>query len=116
LVKQDGIDWRNAMANKGNHYKNRVELAGRVSGEPSEKTLPSGDVVAEFRLVIDRDDREGVDTLDVAVWKAQLRKRALSLEAEEWIGIKGVLRRRFWKAGTGIASRWQVEAREIERI
>ena len=104
------------MANKGNQYKNRVELAGRVSGEPSEKTLPSGDVVAEFRLVIDRDDREGVDTLDVAVWKAQLRKRALSLEAEEWIGIKGVLRRRFWKVRTGIASRWQVEAREIERI
>jgi single-strand DNA-binding protein len=104
------------MANKGNHYKNRVELAGRVSGEPSEKTLPSGDIVAEFRLVIDRDDREGVDTLDVAVWKAQLRKRALSLEAEEWIGIKGVLRRRFWKGSTGIASRWQVEAREIERI
>jgi single-strand DNA-binding protein len=104
------------MANKGNQYKNRVELAGRVSGEPSEKTLPSGDVVAEFRLVIDRDDREGVDTLDVAVWKAQLRKRALSLEAEEWIGIKGVLRRRFWKGITGIASRWQVEAREIERI
>ena len=104
------------MANKGNQYKNRVELAGRVSGEPSEKTLPSGDVVTEFRLVIDRDDREGVDTLDVAVWKAQLRKRALSLEAEEWIGIKGVLRRRFWKGSTGIASRWQVEAREIERI
>jgi single-strand DNA-binding protein len=104
------------MANKGNQYKNRVELAGRVSGEPSEKTLPSGDVVAEFRLVINRDDREGVDTLDVAVWKAQLRKRALSLEAEEWIGIKGVLRRRFWKGSTGIASRWQVEAREIERI
>lgn len=104
------------MANKGNNYKNRVELAGRVSGEPSEKTLPSGDIVAEFRLVIDRDDRDGVDTLDVAVWKAQLRKRALSLEAEEWIGIKGVLRRRFWKGSTGIASRWQVEAREIERI
>jgi single-strand DNA-binding protein len=104
------------MAIKGNHYKNRVELAGRVSGEPSEKTLPSGDIVAEFRLIIDRDDREGVDTLDVAVWKAQLRKRALSLEAEEWIGVKGVLRRRFWKGSSGIASRWQVEAREIERI
>jgi single-strand DNA-binding protein len=104
------------MAIKGNHYKNRVELAGRVSGEPSEKTLPSGDIVAEFRLIIDRDDRQGVDTLDVAVWKAQLRKRALSLEAEEWIGVKGVLRRRFWKGSSGIASRWQVEAREIERI
>ncbi|MBU3716554.1 MAG: single-stranded DNA-binding protein [Candidatus Nanopelagicaceae bacterium] len=104
------------MMSKVKQYKNRVELAGRVSGEPTEKTLPSGDVVAEFRLIIDRDDREGVDTLDVAAWKANLRKRALSLEAEEWIGIKGVLRRRFWKGSTGTASRWQVEAREIERI
>jgi single-strand DNA-binding protein len=97
-------------------YKNRVELVGRVSGEPKEKKLPSGDLVVEFRVIIDRDDREGVDTLDIAAWKTLLRKRALSLEAEEWIGIKGVLRRRFWKGATGIASRWQVEAREIERI
>ena len=97
-------------------YKNKVELNGRVSGKPTEKTLPSGDVVVEFRLIIDRDDREGVDTLDVATWKKQLRKRALSLEAEEWIGVKGVLRRRFWKGGSGITSRWQVEARELVRI
>ena len=97
-------------------YKNKVELNGRVSGKPTEKILPSGDTVVEFRLIIDRDDREGVDTLDIAAWKSQLRKRALSLEAEEWIEIKGVLRRRFWKGKAGITSRWQVEARELSRI
>lgn len=97
-------------------YKNKVELVGRVSGEPLEKKLPSGDLVVEFRLIIDRDDRDGVDTLDIAAWKSQLRKRALSLQSEEWIGVRGVLRRRFWKAKNGIASRWQVEARELERI
>ncbi len=97
-------------------YRNRVELVGRISSPAEEKTLPSGDVLVEFRMVIDRDDREGVDTLDVATWKASLRKRALSLEAEQWIGVKGVLRRRFWKTPTGVASRWQVEAREITRV
>jgi single-strand DNA-binding protein len=97
-------------------YKNKVELTGRVSGVPSEKILPSGDVIVEFRLIIDRDDREGVDTFDIAAWKSKLRKRALSLKAEEWIELKGVLRRRFWKGKSGIASRWQVEARELERI
>lgn len=97
-------------------YKNKIELVGRVSGEPREKTLPSGDVVVEFRLIVDRDDRAGVDTFDIAAWKSQLRKRALSLKSEEWVGIRGVLRRRFWRAKAGLASRWQVEAREIERI
>ena len=97
-------------------YKNKVELIGRVSGKAVEKFLPSGDTVVEFRLIIDRDDREGVDTLDVATWSGSLRKRALSLESEEWVSIKGVVRRRFWKSGNGVASRWQVEARELERV
>lgn len=97
-------------------YKNKVELTGRVSGKAVEKSLPSGDTVVEFRLIIERDDREGVDTLDVATWSGILRKRALSLESEEWVSIKGVVRRRFWKSGNGVASRWQVEARELERV
>lgn len=97
-------------------YKNQVELVGRVSGEPVEKELPSGDVLVEFRVVIDRDDRVGVDTLDITAWKSQIRRRALTLKTEEWVGIRGVLRRRFWRSPSGISSRWQVEARELARI
>ncbi len=96
--------------------ENSVLLVGRVSGEVAEKELPSGDRVAEFRIVVARDDRDGFDTFDIAVWKAALRKRALSLDNEEWLEIKGVLRRRFWRNGAGVASRWQVEGREIKRI
>lgn len=73
-------------------------------------------MLVEFRLIIERDDREGVDTLDIATWPAQLKKRALKLEEDQWVGVKGVLRRRFWKTPTGVASRWQVEAREITRL
>ena len=97
-------------------YLNKVNLVGRISEPAKEKTLPSGDVLVEFRLIIERDDREGVDTLDIATWPAQLKKRALKLEEDQWVGIKGVLRRRFWKTPTGVASRWQVEAREITRL
>ena len=97
-------------------YLNKVNLVGRISESAKEKTLPSGDALVEFRLIIERDDREGVDTLDIATWPAQLKKRALKLEEDQWVGVKGVLRRRFWKTPTGVASRWQVEAREITRL
>lgn len=35
-------------------WVNEVHLSGRVSGTPQEKTLPSGDVVVLFRLVVRR--------------------------------------------------------------
>lgn len=101
---------------KSKKYRNEIELAGRAGKEVTERELPSGDKVVEFRIIVERDDREGFDTLDIAVWKPSLRRRALGLKAEEWIIVKGVLRRRFWRAGSAISSRWQVEARDLARI
>ena len=97
-------------------YRNRTQLIGRVSGKPTSKRLPSGDEIVELRLVVERDDREGVDTLDIAIWPSQLRKRSLSLKDQEWISVSGVLRRRFWRNGAALASRWQVEARELTKV
>jgi single-strand DNA-binding protein len=97
-------------------YKNRTQLIGRVSGKPMTKRLPSGDEIVELRLVVERDDREGVDTLDIAIWPSRPRKRPLSLKDQEWISVSGVLRRRFWRNGTDLASRWQVEARELTKV
>ncbi len=97
-------------------YENDVRLVGRSSGPALEKELPSGDKVVEIRIVVARDDREGYDTLDIALWSAALRKRALSLKDNEWIEVVGALRRRFWKTGNVVASRWQVEGRELTRV
>jgi len=97
-------------------YENDVRLVGRSSGPALEKELPSGDKVVEIRIVVARDDRDGYDTLDVALWSATLRKRALSLKDNEWIEVVGALRRRFWKTGNVVASRWQVEGRELTRV
>lgn len=97
-------------------YANEVTLIGRASTPALEKELPSGDKVVEVRIVVARDDREGYDTFDLAFWSASLRKRALTLTDDEWIEVSGALRRRFWRTGNNIASRWQVEGRELRRV
>ncbi len=95
---------------------NDLLLRGRVSAPATTKELPSGDKVVEFRLIISRQDREGVDTLDIAAWSGKSRKTALSLKSDEWIEVSGSIHRRFWQSPAGLASRWQIEATEISRL
>jgi single-strand DNA-binding protein len=95
---------------------NDVLLRGRVSDTAVEKTLPSGDKVVEFRLIVSRLELSGVDTLDIAAWSAKSRRSASTLKPDEWIEVSGAIHRRFWKSPSGLASRWQVEAAEIRRI
>jgi len=95
---------------------NDLLLRGRVSAPATTKELPSGDKVVEFRLIVSRAEREGVDTLDIAAWSAKMRKIALTLEGDEWIEVSGSIHRRFWQSPTGVASRWQIEAAEIIRL
>lgn len=95
---------------------NDLLIRGRVSAPATTKELPSGDKVVEFRVIVTRSEREGVDTLDIGAWSAKSRKIALTLKSDEWIEISGSIHRRFWQAPTGLASRWQVEAAEISRI
>ena len=103
-------------------YVNEVSLTGRLSGEPTEKNLPSGDKVVEFRVVIARDGKSSknkkalVDTIDVAAWSAVNRKIALKLDENSWVAISGSIRRRFWQSPSGLASRWQVEASDISTL
>jgi single-strand DNA-binding protein len=105
-----------------NEYVNQVSLIGRLSGEPFEKVLPSGDKVVEFRVVIERgtnsvkDKRKVVDTIDVAAWSALNRKVALKLDENSWVYVFGSIRRRFWQSPAGLASRWQVEASDISTL
>jgi single-stranded DNA-binding protein len=102
--------------NEIDYSLNDLLLRGRVSAQATSKELPSGDKVVEFRLIVTRAEREGVDTLDIAAWSAKSRKIALTLEGDEWVEISGSIHRRFWQSPTGVASRWQVAADEIVRI
>ena len=91
-------------------------LRGRVSAQATDRELPSGEHVVEFRLIVSRTEREGVDTLDIAAWSGKSRRTALSLKAGEWVEIAGSVRRRFWQGPAGLASRWQIEAESITRL
>lgn len=95
---------------------NECKLRGRVSALATDRELPSGEHVVEFRLIISREKREGVDTLDIASWSSRSRRTALSLKPGEWVEVSGFVRRRFWQGPAGLASRWQIEAESITRL
>ncbi len=97
-------------------FLNDCLFRGRISGSPTTRELPSGDKVVEFRLIITRAEREGVDTLDVGAWSSGPRRRALSLKAGDWAEVSGSVHRRFWQSPSGLASRWQVQAETITRL
>lgn len=101
---------------------NEVHLVGRLSAPPVVKHLPSGAEVVQLRIVVDRPSgtrvkspgvesrSPTVDTIDVACWSADSRRRALSCAGTEVVDVSGALRRRFWRSPTGVASRYEVEA------
>lgn len=93
---------------------NQVSLIGRISGEPIERELPSGDKVVTFRIVVPREEG-GVDTIDCSAWTSVLRRKALTMTDSE-AAVTGALRRRFWQSGKGVASRYEVEALTLERL
>ena len=116
IVKKNPTKSVASTDNEIDYSLNDLLLRGRVSAQATSKELPSGDKVVEFRLIVTRAEREGVDTLDIAAWSAKSRKIALTLEGDEWVEISGSIHRRFWQSPTGVASRWQVAADEIVRI
>ena len=115
-TKKKSAEKVNSEIEEIDYSLNDVLLRGRVSAEATSKELPSGDKVVEFRLIITREEREGVDTLDIAAWSAKSRKIALALQPDEWVEISGSIHRRFWQSPAGVASRWQAVGAEIVRL
>ncbi len=101
--------------------ENSVRLVGRVTSLDEPRSLPSGDVVHALRVTVTRPpargrDRPGVDTVDVACWSAATRRAAGRLTVGARVEVDGVLRRRFFRASGGAASRYEVEAARIRRL
>jgi single-strand DNA-binding protein len=102
-------------------YVNSVHLVGRVTATGEPRELPSGDTVLTLRVVVPRGDqrkdraRPGVDTIDVACWSPAARRAASHCAVDDHVEVEGALRRRFFRAGGSVASRYEVEARRISR-
>lgn len=104
---------------------NEVVLVGRLSGAPVAKTLPSGDELVSWRLVVDRADGgvqpsgvrlPTVDTIDCITYRAGVRRLASRWSGGEILHIRGSLRRRFWRGSQGPASRCEVEVIEAKKL
>lgn len=100
---------------------NEVRLVGRVSGEPEERVLPSGTALWTFRLVVPRlaprdGSRQTVDVLDCAVWGGRVRRAVASWADGDHVEVTGAVRRRFFRAGSGSASRVEIEVSAGRRV
>jgi single-strand DNA-binding protein len=112
-----------ATIDVGFEHQNEVYLVGRLSGEPLERQLPSGDVLLSWRLVVDRgsSDRGSSkvvhDTLPCFTVRAGIRRSVTAWSAGDIVEVEGVLRRSFWRVpGGGQASKCEVEARSVKRL
>jgi single-strand DNA-binding protein len=104
-------------------HHNEVYLVGKLSGEPMERTLPSGDVLLSWRLVVhrapgERGNSKAVhDTLPCFTVKAAVRRSVSSWAPGDLVEVEGVLRRHFWRTPAGgEASKCEVEARSVKRL
>lgn len=95
---------------------NTCTLQGRISGEVEERTLPSGDVIAVFRLVVPRPDDHRVDTIDCSASSSRLRRRVLALPPDAVVQVDGALRRRFYRGSQGVVSRYEVVITSLQRM
>lgn len=99
---------------------NRVELEGRLPAVAESRTLPSGDQIVTFRVVVRRAPGSPagatVDTLDCVAWSRGLGERVLRWPAGSRVAVEGSLRRRFWRTPAGVASRTEVQVERARLV
>ena len=106
--------------------RNEVLLVGKLSGEPSVRTLPSGDQLTTWRLVVARQPKVGrrpdgsrqptVDTIDCSTQKRIVQRSVARWVPGDVVEVRGALRRRFWRGPHGPASRCEVDVVEVRRV
>lgn len=100
---------------------NEVVLRGRLSADPDERVLPSGDRIVIWRLIVQRpksrrSSRVQVDTIDCTAWSSACRRAAVRLHADDQVEVHGALRRHFRRSATGATSRVDVEVSTVRRL
>lgn len=106
----------------GESADNTVQLRGRVSSAPVERELPSGLVIATFRVSVVRaktamtsGSAQSVDWVDCATWTARGRRAVAGWVVGDQVEICGALRRRFFRAGDASSTRLEVEVLAARR-
>jgi single-strand DNA-binding protein len=105
------------MAGTAAEHRNEIVLVGRVTTVPHDRELPSGDVITSWRVTVDRAGAAGgIDVVDCSAWTARARRAAARWEKGDVVQVTGALRRRFWRAGSGVASACDVDVATAKRL
>jgi single-stranded DNA-binding protein len=94
---------------------NVVVLAGRLCDAPEVRSMPSGDHVARFRLLVPEDGKR-VLPLPVTAWDRLPRQACGRLVKGDAVLVRGRLVRRFFRDGGGGRSVTEVIAVEVKRL
>jgi single-strand DNA-binding protein len=102
---------------------NVVALTGRLTAAPEERTLPSGDVIATFRLSVPRQDtpmsrgsKQTTDWVDCVAFAARCRRTVATWQVGDEVSVDGALRRRFYRTPAGASTRLEVEVLKARRV
>lgn len=92
-------------------HRNEVMMVGRLAAAAVPRTLPSGDEVVSWRLVVDRPagSTPTSDTVNCSAFGARVRRQALGWEPGEVVEVSGSLHRRFWRGVGGLQNRYEVD-------
>jgi single-strand DNA-binding protein len=100
--------------------RNDVVLRGRLSAPAELRSLPSGDTLVTFRLVVRRPEPrargQSVDVLTCVTYDRALQRRVAAWEAGDVVEVEGALQRRFWRTPTGTASVCEVNCRRGRKV
>ena len=101
-----------------------VTVVGRLGNRVEARTLPSGDEVTVFTVIVDRSAKDQaraagrgatVDSISCQTFRAGIAGRLAALEPGTWVEVEGSLRRRFWRSGGGLSSAMEVDVVRLER-
>jgi single-strand DNA-binding protein len=100
--------------------RNDFLLRGRLSALAEVRTLPSGDALLAFRLVVRRPEPrprgQTVDVLSCITYDRSLQRRAALWQPGDVVEVEGALQRRFWRTGSGTASVCEVNCRKGRKV
>lgn len=90
-------------------HVNLAIIGGRLSSDPVERTLPSGDTLVAYEVTVARPDAP-TDTVPVVLLGG---RPPGGLVAGDEVVVVGRVRRRFFRAGGATASRTEVVADQV---
>jgi single-strand DNA-binding protein len=95
---------------------NQVLLRGRLAAEPVLREMPSGDMLAIFRVTVSRPpgDRVRVDSIECTSAKPKVQRSLSRAGPGDDVELEGSLQRRFWRTPAGgAASRYTVNVESV---